>query len=115
MGMMAAMNPKKVKDIRLLANALEDWEVRVKNLKVEHDIELPEQVLVAVMTGMLPNDLQDLVFQWTDGKVSFTDLRDKVVLVAQNRATAARPAPMEVDKVSTCGKSCWTSDGRPRA
>ena len=39
MAMMNVMSPKKVKDIRELSNAVEDWEVRIKSLKIEHDIE----------------------------------------------------------------------------
>ena len=40
MAMMMVMQPRKVKDIRDLPSAVEEWEVKVKNLKIEHDIGL---------------------------------------------------------------------------
>ena len=38
MAMMAVMSPKKIKDVRELSRAVEEWEVRVKNLKTEHEL-----------------------------------------------------------------------------
>ena len=52
MAMMSVMQPKKVKDVRELPNAVQDWEVKVKNLKVEHDIEVDERIEVALMTSV---------------------------------------------------------------
>ena len=51
------------------------------------------------MTSTLPSDLQDYVFQWSDGKASYEEMRDRVVSLAVNRAAMSRPTPMEVDKV----------------
>ena len=67
MAMMAVMTPKRVKDVRELTNVVEDWEVKAKNLKTEHDIDLDPRIKVALLTAMLPADLQDYVFQWSDG------------------------------------------------
>ena len=36
MCMMVVMTPKKVKDVRELAHAVEEWEVKAKQLKMEH-------------------------------------------------------------------------------
>ena len=99
MAMMNVMQPRKVKDVRELPSAIEEWEVRVKNLKVEHDIELDENIKIALLTSFLPTDLQDFVFQWTDGKQKFGDMKDRILTLAVNRASLGRPAPMEVDKV----------------
>ncbi len=35
MTMMSVMNPKNMKDIQELANVVEEWEVKVKNLQLE--------------------------------------------------------------------------------
>jgi hypothetical protein len=48
---------------------------------------------------MCPADVQDLVFQWTDDKAKYEDVKDKITALAQNRAATARPTPMEVDNV----------------
>ena len=52
MCMMIVMTPKKVKDIRELATAVEEWEAKVKHLKMEHDIGLDHRITVALLTSM---------------------------------------------------------------
>jgi hypothetical protein len=93
------MNPKKVKDVRSLAGAIEDWECKVKTLGNEHDITVDDKIKNAVLTSMCPEEVQNLIFQWADDKSRFEDIRDKVVALAQNRSAEARPRPMEVDQV----------------
>ena len=107
MAMMSVMQPKKVKDVRELPNAVQDWEVKVKNLKVEHDIELDERIKIALMTSFLPTDLQDHIFQWTDGKMGFEGMKDRIMSLAVNRAAMSRPTPMAVDRVQANG---WHED-----
>ena len=74
--------------------------MKVKQLKTEHDIEVDGQIKVALLTGMLPADFQEYVFQWSDGKVQFKEVKEKVLTLAMNRASLGRPMPMEIDK---CG------------
>jgi hypothetical protein len=107
MAMMAVMQPKKVKDVRDLANAMQDWEVKVKNLKVEHDIGLDGRIKIALMTSFLPSDLQDHIFQMTDTKMDFESMKDRIMTLAVNRASMSRPTPMEVDRVQA---SSWQED-----
>ena len=97
--MMLVMQPKKVKDVREMQSAVEEWEIRIKQLKVEHEIDVDDRIKVALLTGMLPADFQDYVFQWSDGKVEFKEVRDKVLTLAMNRASLGRPMPMEIGKV----------------
>ena len=65
MMMMAVLQTRKAKDSRELPNMVQDWEVKVKNLDVEHGITLDPKIKIALMTSFLPADLQDLVFQWS--------------------------------------------------
>ena len=99
MSMLTVMSPKKVKDIRYLAGAIEDWEAKVKALSAEHDIELEEKIQTAILTSLCPGDVQDLVFQWADDKTKYSDIKDKIVALAQNKSAMSRPTPMEVDQV----------------
>ena len=48
MAMMGVMQPRKVKDVRELPSAIEEWEVRVNKLKVEHEIELEDNIKIAL-------------------------------------------------------------------
>ena len=107
MAMMAVMNPKKVKDVRDLSQAVEEWEIKLKSLKLEHDVPINDQIKVALLTSMVPGDLQDYIFQWTDTSATFESTTDKVLNLARNRATMARPTPMEVDRA---GFEDWHED-----
>ena len=104
--MMGVMQPKKVKDVRELQSALMEWEVKLKQLEVEHDIEIDEKIKLALLTSMIPNELQDYVFQWSDGKAGFKEITDKIMALALNRASMSKPTPMEVDQV----RDAWSDE-----
>ena len=57
--MMIVMQPKKVKDVRELQSVVEEWELKVKQLQVEHEIDVDERIKIAILTGMLPAEFQD--------------------------------------------------------
>ena len=100
MAMVAVMTPKRVKDVRELTNVVEDWEVKAKNLKTEHDTDLDPRIKVALLTAVLPADLQDYVFQWSDGKSTYEEMGDRIISMAINRVSMSKPIPMEVHKVA---------------
>ncbi len=87
MAMMEVMQPRKVKDVREKQGAVQEWEVKLKNLKIEHDIDIDECITVALLTSMLPTDFQDYFFQWSDGKVQHKELRDMLMALAMSRAS----------------------------
>ena len=60
------------------------------------------------MTSMMPNEFQDYVFQWSDGKADFKEIKDKIMALALNRASMSKPTPMEVDQV----RKDWADDYR---
>ena len=99
MAMLNVMNPKKVKDVRYLSGAVEDWEVKVKGLGTDHDVTIDNKIKSAVLTAMCPEEVQNMIFQWMDTKTTYEDLRDKVMALSANRAGEMRPKPMEVDYV----------------
>ena len=114
MAMMGVMQPKKVKDVRELPAAIEEWEVKVKTLKLEHNTEIQEQVKVALLTSMLPSDYQDYVFQHA-GAAKYDEIRDRVIAVAVNRASLHKPKPMEVDWVrgyDDWGEEQWDTENQ---
>ncbi len=57
-----------------------------------------DRIKVALLTGTLPADFQDYVFQWWDGTVEFLKVRDKVLTLAMNRASFGSPTPTEISK-----------------
>ena len=57
------LSPPTVKDVRQAPQMVEEWEAAKGKLKVEFGEELSEVVQMAILTGMLPSDLQDKVFE----------------------------------------------------
>ncbi len=47
----------------------------------------------------MPADFQDYVFQRSDGKVEFKEVRDKVLTLAMIRGSLGRPMPIQIGKV----------------
>ena len=94
------VQPPPVKDIRLLAKAVEDWESKKMKLKSEFKEEFTEPVQVAILVSMLPRDLQDMVYQMGHtGNLVYQEVRDKVMGVANHRCVMAQPTPMDIGQV----------------
>ena len=89
LAMIAATQPKKVRDIRDLPSAIGDWESNVEILKEEHNADIDENIKVALLTSMLPSDIQGYVFQKAN-KDDFAEIRDKVVTLAVNQASLSQ-------------------------
>ena len=98
--MMACMKPRRVKDVREIQGAIEEWEGAVRRLNAEHRIPLDDSMRVALLTSMLPPDFQDCVFQWTDQDQGYETLKDNIVALAMNRTSLTRVRPMEVDRIA---------------
>ena len=75
------LSPSPVKDIRLLERAIEEWDSKRSRLKSEFNEEFSDNVCIAILTSMLPRDLQDLVFQQgkTGETLTYKTVRDKVM------------------------------------
>ena len=67
-----------------------------------YDVEIGEQIKVALLTSMVTGDLQDHISRWTDAKMTLDDTRDPIMSLARNRAMMAKPPPIEVNRL--CNK-----------
>ena len=70
----------------------------MKILKEEHNADIDEKIKIALLTSMMPSEIQDYVFQQAD-KDDYAKIRDKVVTLAVKQ-TLSRPKSMEVDQVA---------------
>ena len=113
--LIAVLNPPAVKDVRLLERTIEEWEAKRYRLKSEFQEEFSDNVSIAILTSMLSRDLQDMVYQQgkLGEKLTYKEVRDKVMSVASHRAEQATPTPMEVGRIG--GESeldeSWQADG----
>ena len=105
------LSPPPVKDVRLLERAVEEWELKQGKLKVEFGEEFSDNVKVAILTAMIPRDLQDMVFQMGHAgeELKYSAVRDKVMSIASHRAQMATPTPMDIGQVAEADNElyCW--------
>ena len=66
MSMMTTMSTHKIKDVRHLSQAVEEREMTVKHLYMEHSVTADAKMKVALLKSMVPSDLQDHIFQEPD-------------------------------------------------
>ena len=92
------LSPQPVKDVRLLERAVEEWELKVGKLRSEFDEDLSDNVKVAILTGMAPKDLQDMVFQLgrAGERLKYPEVRDKIMSVASHRSQMATPVLVDI-------------------
>ena len=94
------INPPKVKDIRLLPKAIEDWEAKKSKLHSEFGEQLSENITAAIFTSMLTTDLQEMVFQGQGVEnIKYTIIRDKVIATASRRIQMSTPTPMDIGEI----------------
>ena len=75
---------------------VEEWEAAKGKLKVEFGEELSEVVQIAILTGMLPSDLQDKV---NAGVLKYHNVRDAIVGIMNNRERVLEPMPRDTGQV----------------
>ena len=94
------LSPPTVKDVRQAPRMVEEWEAAKGKLKVEFGEELSEVVQIAILTGMLPSDLQDKVFEMGNaGVLKYHKVMDAIVGIMNNRARVLEPTPMDIGQV----------------
>ena len=57
------INPPTIRDVRQIPKGIEDWEAKRAVMRDEFDEILSDRMAAAIVTSMLPPDLQDIVFQ----------------------------------------------------
>ena len=105
---MMVVAPPKIQDSKTLVTMLEEWEKRIKELEADTQEKVSEVFKMAIMTGMLPANFQEYIFQQSDDKVDYRRSRDKVVALANNRVTMQQgPVPMDIGNVGHQHDGCW--------
>ena len=61
--MMDVMNVRMVSDTHRIPWAIDAWELKVKTLVKDFPGTLSDSILIALMTSMVPTDLQDIDHQ----------------------------------------------------
>ena len=82
-----AIRPNKVKDVKVLLRALEEWEGKLRELEQETGEKLGESIKLAMLVGMVPRDLQDEIFKGAENgtALGYTGARDKIKRITGTR------------------------------
>ena len=97
---MSVVAPPKVTDVKSLVTMVEDWERRIKELQADTGECITDVFKMAIMTAMMPESIQEYIFQQSEDTASYKKTKDKVVALANNRATMQQgPVPMDVGNV----------------
>ena len=60
---LAVVNPPQISKITEVQIALQKWESLVSQLKLRHGEDLGDKLKLAILIGMLPKELSDMVIQ----------------------------------------------------
>ena len=103
------VNPPMIKNARELPAAIDAWEAKANMLLSEYEEKLSPKMKTAVLVSMLPNELQDMVFQnmgSEDKEFDYEVVKDKVVSLARYRIQMASPTPMDIGAVNNGSTQC---------
>ena len=90
------VSPPKVTDAKNLVGQVGRWEKLVKEMETEYGEKVSNGMKMAILTSMMPSNIQDIIFQQSNDKALCKDIRDKVVALVTNRVTMQEgPVPMD--------------------
>lgn len=86
----AATHPRKVKHVGELSRAIAAWGLAKTNAKKEYNEAVSTIAEVALLSGMLPDKLYDLVAQQTGVSTAYVVARDRLKAIANTRIEGAQ-------------------------
>ena len=95
-------NPPKIVDLAKVESELDKWEELVRTMKKDFKEEFSDTVKVGIVTTMMPQSVQEFVYQSIGSSVKYDDMVEKIrALVSNKVAMSARvgPTPMDVGEV----------------
>jgi hypothetical protein len=99
--LMDVMNPPKHTDINLILKAIDLWTLKINTLEKDHGEKLSPNMKKAVLLSMLPNDIQDLIYQNAEATKTYEETRDRVKAVVNNRLARSSKggSPMDIGQI----------------
>ena len=99
--LLKVIKPKEAKHVKEVQSAVEDWENDIAKLEEEYGETLNESIKVAILISMIPDDLQEKVFEIEKGsdEVKYQAAKDVVVSMALRRAEQRKPKEDELNAI----------------
>ena len=109
---MAVVTPPRIGDVKTLVTMVEEWEKRIKELETDTSEKITDVFKMAILTAMMPENIQEYISQQTDVVASYKKTKDKVVALANNRVTMQQgPVPMDIGQVGKSQSGSWEDQG----
>ena len=97
MKIIGVVTPPKISEAKHLVCQIERWEKLVKEMEAEYGEKVSNGMKMAILTSMMPANVQDIIFQQSNDQTKYKDMRDKVVALVMNRVTMQEtPVPMDI-------------------
>ena len=99
--LLAVIKPTEAKSMKEVQSAVEDWENKVAKLEEEYGEKLNDNIKVAILISMVPDTLQEKIFEIEKGtaEIKYDTAKDVVVTMALRRAEQRRPKEDEFNTV----------------
>ena len=92
------VGPPILKGVQEVLVGVPKWEAKMASLLNRHGEKLSDQMKLAVFINMLPKEYQDVGMQMSCGrKLTYTELRDHILGMANQKAQLNRPVPMDTN------------------
>ena len=97
------VTPPSIKTAAEIVSSIHKWEAKVALLQSQYGEKIEGRLRMAIVLSMLPKEFQDMVLQTHSGmkEVTYGEVRDYVVSVAQQKAQMRKPMPLEVGAMDT--------------
>ena len=101
--LMAVVRPKPVRELDNVLREVERWEAAERSLRLEHEEELSDGIMIAILLQIVPQVVRDQVYEAAARSTEYRPVRDAIRAAVENRRMLGRPAPMDVDRVEEDG------------
>lgn len=80
---------------------MEEWGLKVLRLEREHGEKISDRMRMALLLSMVPDDLQDLIYQQAGSIQSYDDARGRLKGIVQNRVMRSQATPMDIGRIGS--------------
>jgi hypothetical protein len=99
--LLGVIKPAEAKSVKDVQAVVDEWEARLLRLEQEYGSEIAEDIKVAILISMVPEALQEKIFEIEKGmeKIKYGAARDVVITTALRKAEQRKPNDMDVGAV----------------
>ena len=103
--MLAVIKPTEAKGVKNVQAAVEEWEANITRLEEEYGETLSDNVKIAILVSLVPDEVKDRVYEIEKGndEVTYNMAKEVAVSVALRRAEQRKPKEDEVLAVERWG------------